>query len=77
MHASIDTTFPLVAAAAFFVAAAAGDFFAAAGFLALAADAFLAGEVLAFLPAADERVVLAIVACARYYLVAFGFVLLL
>ena len=59
----MDTTFPpLVAAAAFFVVAAAGDFLAAAGFFALAVEAFLAGEALAFLPAADDRVVLAMVA---------------
>lgn len=52
LQASIVTTLP-PAAAAFFLAAA--------GFLALVADFFFAGEAPVFLPAADERVVFAMV----------------
>ena len=55
LQASIVTTLP---PAAFFLAAA-GDL--AAGFLALVADFFFAGEAPVFLPAADERVVFAMV----------------
>ena len=64
LQASIVTTLP-PAAAAFFLAVA-GDL--AAGFLALVADFFFAGEAPVFLPAADERVVFAMVTSMRRFL---------
>lgn len=71
LQASIVTTLP---PAAFFLAAA-GDL--AAGFLALVADFFFAGEAPVFLPAADERVVFAMVMLrflVCYYVVRTGIV---